>query len=73
MELLRLKLIHWRKQVRRMSGYKYDKASFTQRTWREFEERNEKNKNQRLKSLLQRFIEKILLYSDATLSITLHQ
>ena len=51
-----IKLIHWRKQVRRMSGSKYDNDSLIQRTWREFDERNEKKKNQRLKSLLQRFI-----------------
>ena len=56
-----------------MISYKYDKASLIQRAWREFNERNEKNKNQRLKSLLQRFIERILYYSDATLTITLHQ
>ena len=42
MELLRLKLIYCRKQVRRMSGYKYDNASLIQKIWREFDERNEK-------------------------------
>jgi hypothetical protein len=57
-----IKLIHWRKQVRRMSGYKYDKDSLIQRTWREFDERNEKKKNQRLKSLLQRFIAHMIKY-----------
>ena len=73
MELLRRKLIHWRNQVRRMSDYKYGMASLIQRTWREFHERNELKKNQRLKSLLQRFIERILYYSDAALPAALHQ
>ena len=57
-----IKLIHWRKQVRRMSGSKYDNDSLIQRTWREFDERNEKKKNQRLKSLLQRCIAHMIKY-----------
>ena len=73
MELLRRKLIHWRNQVRRMSDYKYGMASLIQRTWRDFHERNEMKKNLRLKNLLQRFIERILYYSDATLPAALHQ
>ena len=42
MELLRLKLIHCRKQVRGMSGYKYDNPSLIRKIWREFDENNEK-------------------------------
>ena len=73
MELVRKKLIHWRNQVRRMGDYKYGMASLIQRTWREFHERNIMKKNDRIKSLLQRFMERILYYSDATLPAALHK
>ena len=72
-ELLRQKLIHSRNKVRRMSDYKYVMTSLIQRAWREFHERNEIEKNQRLISLLQRFIEKILYQNDTALSAALHQ
>jgi len=73
MELVRRKLIHWNNQVRRMKEYKYGMISLIQRTWRDFHERNEMKKNLRLKTLLQRFIERVLYYSDATLPAALHK
>ena len=73
MELLRKKLNHWRNQVRRMSDYKYGMASIIQRKWREFHENEILKRNTRLTSLLQRFVERILNYSDAILPAALHK
>ena len=72
MELVRRKLNHWRNQVRRMNDYKYCMARLIQNTWREYHQRNLAKKNMRLKTLLQRFIERILNYSDACLPAALH-
>ena len=73
MELLRRKLNHWRNQARRMNDYKYGMITLIQNEWRKFHERNLMQKDMRLKTLLQRFIERVLNYGDATLPAAMHK
>ena len=73
MELLRRKLIHWRNQARRMNDYKYGMITLIQKEWRKYHERIMMQKDMRLKTLLQRFIERVLNYGDATLPAAMHK
>ena len=73
MELLRRKLAHWKNQAQRLNDYKYSMVRLIQNKWREWHERNVMNKNLKLKMLLQRFIGKILNYSDLTIPAALHK
>ena len=72
-ELLRRRLEHWLKQVNREKQYEQSMADKIKNEWRKFHRNKIKLDKMKLKMLLQRFIGRILSYSELSVPAAFHK